>query len=89
MNSTVATSAMPMGMPGWPDLAFSTASMASARMALAMSLCATARSWLIFATGSPCPPPLLAHSGLVLREHAVAARAVYRAAAIAQDVPQV
>ncbi len=37
MNSTVATSAMPMGMPGWPDFAFSTASMASARMALAMA----------------------------------------------------
>src|SRR5687768_18108132 len=28
---------MPIGMPGWPDLAASTASMASARMALASS----------------------------------------------------
>ena len=37
MNSTVATSAMPMGMPGWPESAFCTASMASALMALAMS----------------------------------------------------
>ncbi|MCK7492186.1 MAG: hypothetical protein MZW92_11615 [Comamonadaceae bacterium] len=33
-HSTSAISAMPMGMPGWPDLAFSTASMARARMAL-------------------------------------------------------
>ena len=41
VHSTVATSAMPMGMPGWPDLAFSTASMASARMALARA------AWLI------------------------------------------
>ena len=36
VNSTVATSAMPIGMPGWPDFASSTASMASARMASAM-----------------------------------------------------
>ena len=36
VNSTVAMSAMPIGMPGWPDLAFSTASIASARSALAM-----------------------------------------------------
>ena len=36
MNSTVATSAMPMGMPGWPDLAASTPSIASPRMAFAM-----------------------------------------------------
>ncbi len=28
-------SAMPMGMPGWPELAFWTASMLNARMALA------------------------------------------------------
>jgi hypothetical protein len=35
-NSTVATSAMPMGMPGCPDLAFCTASMAKARIALVM-----------------------------------------------------
>ena len=37
MNSTVATSAMPIGMPGWPDLACSTASIASARSAFAIS----------------------------------------------------
>jgi hypothetical protein len=30
-------SAMPIGMPGWPELAFWTASIASARIALAMS----------------------------------------------------
>ncbi len=42
MNSTVATSAAPIGRPGWPDFACSTASIASARMALAMALCATA-----------------------------------------------
>src|SRR3546814_15039759 len=36
-NSTVATSAMPIGMPGWPELACCTASIASARIALAMS----------------------------------------------------
>ena len=29
VNSTVATSAMPIGMPGWPEFAFSTASMAA------------------------------------------------------------
>ena len=34
-TSTVATSAMPMGMPGWPDLAACTASMARTRSALA------------------------------------------------------
>src|SRR6476620_11694541 len=36
VNSTVATSAMPIGMPGWPDLACSTASIDSARKAFAM-----------------------------------------------------
>ena len=36
MNRTVAMSATPIGKPGWPELAFSTASIASARMALAM-----------------------------------------------------
>ena len=39
VKSTVATSAMPIGMPGWPEFAFSTASIASARMALAISRC--------------------------------------------------
>ena len=39
VNSTVAKSAAPMGRPGWPELAFWTASMLSARMALAMDLC--------------------------------------------------
>ena len=34
-KSTVATSAMPIGRPGWPDLAVSTASKDSMRMALA------------------------------------------------------
>jgi hypothetical protein len=29
-------SAMPIGMPGWPELAFCTASIASARIALAI-----------------------------------------------------
>ena len=38
VNSTVATSAAPMGRPGWPDFACSTASIASARMALARSV---------------------------------------------------
>jgi exonuclease VII small subunit len=33
----VATSAMPMGIPGWPELAASTASIASARIAPAIS----------------------------------------------------
>ena len=49
MNKTVATSAMPMGMPGWPDLAASTASMARARMALAMSAWVTPVCGLAFA----------------------------------------
>src|SRR5690606_33957001 len=34
-HKTSAISAMPMGMPGWPELAFCTASIARARMALA------------------------------------------------------
>ncbi len=38
VHSTVAASAIPMGMPGWPDLAASTASMDRARMALASGL---------------------------------------------------
>ena len=42
VNSTVATSAMPIGMPGWPDLARSTASIARKRIALAMTACGTA-----------------------------------------------
>src|SRR5439155_23114503 len=33
----MATSAIPIGMPGWPELAACTASIASARMALASS----------------------------------------------------
>src|SRR3954468_25052094 len=36
-NRTVATSAMPIGMPGWPESASCTASMARALMAFAMS----------------------------------------------------
>src|SRR5918994_5067413 len=36
-QSATAISAMPIGMPGWPDFAASTASMASARMELASS----------------------------------------------------
>ena len=43
LHSTVATSAMPIGMPGWPLCAFSTASMASARMAFAMRRSAGSR----------------------------------------------
>jgi hypothetical protein len=39
VNNTVATSAMPMGSPGCPDFAFSTASIASARMAFAIRSC--------------------------------------------------
>src|SRR4051812_3335544 len=39
VNSTVAMSAAPIGRPGWPDFACSTASMASARMAFAMRSC--------------------------------------------------
>ena len=44
MNSTVATSAAPIGRPGWPDLACSTASIAKARMALAIWAGATAEA---------------------------------------------
>src|SRR5690606_627114 len=36
-HSTSAISAIPMGAPGWPELAFCTASMLRARMALARS----------------------------------------------------
>ncbi len=38
-HSASAISAMPIGMPGWPELAFCTASMASARIALTTSAC--------------------------------------------------
>jgi hypothetical protein len=38
VNSTVATSAAPSGMPVWPELAALTASNERARMALAMDL---------------------------------------------------
>jgi hypothetical protein len=41
VQSTAATSAMPIGMPGWPELAFCTASIARPRIVLA-----TRRSWL-------------------------------------------
>ena len=58
MNSTVATSAMPIGMPGWPDLAACTASMARARMAFAMSLCATAFASVIVSRASVIDPSL-------------------------------
>src|SRR5262249_60786308 len=46
VNSTVAISATPIGMPGWPDFACSTASMASARMALAIRWCWGRADWL-------------------------------------------
>jgi hypothetical protein len=36
-HNTSAISAMPIGMPGWPEFAFWTASIASARMALTTS----------------------------------------------------
>jgi len=36
-NKTAATSAMPSGIPGWPDLDFSMASALKKRMALAMA----------------------------------------------------
>ena len=39
VNSTVAMSAQPMGRPGWPELAFSTASMERERIALAIRSC--------------------------------------------------
>src|SRR5262245_52489706 len=49
VNSTVAMSAAPIGRPGWPDLAASTASIESARIALVM------RSWCarFMSTSSP------------------------------------
>ncbi len=43
VKSTVAMSAQPMGRPGWPELAFSTASIDSDRIALANSFC-----WAVF-----------------------------------------
>ena len=57
VNSTVATSAMPIGRPGWPDFACSTASIASARMALARRPWATreaADGLEITKNGTPC-----------------------------------
>ena len=37
--STVAMSAIPIGAPGWPDLACCTASIANTRMAFASTCC--------------------------------------------------
>ena len=39
LNKTVATSAIPIGIPGWPELAFWTASIDKNLMQLAKSLC--------------------------------------------------
>ena len=39
VKRTVAMSAMPIGMPGWPEFAFSTASMERKRIALAIRSC--------------------------------------------------
>ena len=63
LNRTVATSAMPIGMPGWPELAFCTASMASARMALAMSASETAASGFSVLRPGSCVPPEVALAG--------------------------
>ena len=59
VNSTVATSAMPIGMPGWPEFAASTASIDSARMALARSRSGTAAKgvwvcWTVTAVSDEC-----------------------------------
>ena len=45
VQSTKAKSAAPMGMPGWPLLAFWTPSAASMRMVL-MAFCRSSRFWL-------------------------------------------
>jgi hypothetical protein len=37
VNSTVATSAIPIGIPGWPEAALSTASAERKRIAFAIS----------------------------------------------------
>src|SRR5690606_15957978 len=48
VKRTVAISAQPMGRPGCPELAFSTASIDSDRIALAKSFC-----WVVFVIGKP------------------------------------
>ena len=56
VNSAVAASAMPIGMPGWPLLAASTASIARARMALARRRwvgCMRLRRWGSAPPGTP------------------------------------
>ena len=57
VNSTVATSAMPMGMPGWPDFACLHRVHGQRPMAFAMSLCrmsacATACDGVVFSRAS-------------------------------------
>ena len=39
LNKTVATSAIPIGIPGWPEFAFCTASIDKNLMQFAKSLC--------------------------------------------------
>jgi hypothetical protein len=46
-------------MPGWPDFAACTASIAKARMAFAMSLCATASTGVVFSRASVMDPSFL------------------------------
>ena len=50
-HSATAISAMPIGAPGWPELACCTASIASARIALAISVVACAVGVAIAASG--------------------------------------
>ncbi len=48
-------SAMPIGAPGWPELAFCTASMLSARMALAI--------WVVFGEATAAAVSAMVCSG--------------------------
>src|SRR3990170_2791361 len=62
---------MPIGMPGWPDLARSTASMASMRMAFAMSWWLTAAAAAAEVTERRASIVLLAERGGRRRESAM------------------
>jgi hypothetical protein len=60
MNNTAATSAIPIGMPGWPEFAFCTPSIARPRMVFAttsIALLTTSLPFLYFSI-KICKKPL-------------------------------
>src|SRR5690554_2887144 len=65
-HSTSAISAIPIGAPGWPELAFCTASMLNARIAFAKCL-RVAIIYVLLLKKLSCPPfDGTAHTGYLL-----------------------